>query len=185
MTVDREQLRALAEQATPGPWREQGYDETDPGWWILGGRQGTDEYAVCVTLPYSPRGAEDAAFIAACSPDVLAGLLDALTAAEHERDVARRAFNTALDTISAECAALRAAEAALAAAREALQQVTLAAGVYLRSPSGHQAEDQLLTALGIARAVLAAGDGVPQREASGGAARGARAEESGTSGASA
>lgn len=77
MTVDVEALARLAEAATPGPWREQGWDEEEQGYFVLGGGDpGTSaERMVAYTPVTNPYAASDAAFIAAASPEVVLALI--------------------------------------------------------------------------------------------------------------
>ena len=57
---------------TPGPWSEPYQDDYpgDEGWWILNGKSGIDEYAVCVTFWGNPNQEADAYLIAA-APNLL------------------------------------------------------------------------------------------------------------------
>ena len=64
---------------TPVPWSEPYQDDYpgDEGWWILNGKSGIDEYAVCVTFWMNPNQEADARFIwRACNAhdDLLAAL---------------------------------------------------------------------------------------------------------------
>ncbi len=76
MTIDTKNLRALAEAATPGPWmrlfgERTVYDRMEDGCRGI----------AIVRSDYSPPTQKEAAnidYIAACSPDVLLALLDAL-----------------------------------------------------------------------------------------------------------
>lgn len=75
-----EQMRALCEKATPGPWEAQGVMVTGNG------------LDVCLTDffdagPDEPFAKEDAAFIAACR-EAVPQLLDALAGAEKEKTAA-------------------------------------------------------------------------------------------------
>ena len=60
---------------TPGPWGEPYYDDYpgDEGWWILNGKTGMDEYAICVVFTGDPKQEADAYLITA-APDLLAAL---------------------------------------------------------------------------------------------------------------
>jgi hypothetical protein len=71
------ELRALAEKATPGPWR-QGYRE---GKYVY---TGVDDFLT------GPIRAENAAYIAAASPDVILVLLDERDAAIRRAEEAER-----------------------------------------------------------------------------------------------
>ena len=70
MTPD--ELDRLADEATPGPWHETGWDDTCPGWWINGGgepgSQAERGVAVTFVLPLetdeSPQPKANAALIA-------------------------------------------------------------------------------------------------------------------------
>lgn len=93
--TDHKKLRELAEKATPGPWKFDGYDVyqlTDSG-------QGypLDRYpdSADIVIPQCeacgnriPFDDKNAAFIAAASPDVLIALLDHIAALEAARDEA-------------------------------------------------------------------------------------------------
>ena len=76
MTIDTKNLRVLAEAATPGPWmrlfgERTVYDRMEDGCRGI----------AIVRSDYSPPTQKEAAnidYIAACSPDVLLALLDAL-----------------------------------------------------------------------------------------------------------
>ena len=76
MTIDTKHLRVLAEAATPGPWmrlfgERTVYDRMEDGCRGI----------AIVRSDYSPPTQKEAAnidYIAACSPDVLLALLDAL-----------------------------------------------------------------------------------------------------------
>lgn len=78
MTIDTKNLRTLAEAATPGPWIAAGpsYGKPLPEFYNCvvpdDGTDGPDD--ICSDTLTS----EDALYIAACSPDVLLALLDAL-----------------------------------------------------------------------------------------------------------
>ena len=90
MTIDTKHLRVLAEAATPGPWmrlfgERTVYDRMEDG---------------CRGIPIvrsdcSPPTQKEAAnidYIAACSPDVLLALLDALERKDRLLDSLRKAF---------------------------------------------------------------------------------------------
>ena len=69
---------------TPVPWSEPYQDDYpgDEGWWILNGKSGIDEYAVCVTFSLNPNQEADARFIwRACNAHD-----DLLAACEEVRD---------------------------------------------------------------------------------------------------
>ncbi len=90
--IDKAQLRALAEAATPGPWAFQGQDKarsiwTADGWHVVVnasasakcGREG--DYYDCQTASATCRttlSEANAKYITAVSPDVLRALLDEL-----------------------------------------------------------------------------------------------------------
>lgn len=65
-----EELRALAEAATPGPWE------------VVGESVVTDGNAATVAVIEAPDYEEDAAYIAAANPTAVLDLLDRLAAAE-------------------------------------------------------------------------------------------------------
>jgi hypothetical protein len=90
-------LRALAEAATPGPWRAEKYvpsldddwTEGTYGWWVEGLDWADD------SGEFRNFTGPNAAYIAAVSPDVVLALLD-------ERDALRAALeNIAADAIAA------------------------------------------------------------------------------------
>lgn len=79
------ELRKLAEAATPGPWEVVG------GWVeATHGGEVTPQRVDCMSYCYggTPERMEsgDAKYIAAASPDVVIGLLDALASARTEND---------------------------------------------------------------------------------------------------
>jgi len=107
---ERTRLRALCEAATPGPW-ETIYDE-DAGEWMV--RAGHAVVAVLTwqqaldALGLSPVTMRTAALIAA-SRTAIPALLDALDAAERERNEARVAAERRDAAVAAEreaCAAM-------------------------------------------------------------------------------
>lgn len=65
-------LREAAAKATPGPWRNRGYDDHpgDEGWWVLGGgvAGSSAEHAVVVTFALNRNAEGDADWIAFTSP---------------------------------------------------------------------------------------------------------------------
>lgn len=77
-------LRALAGEASVGPWRDMGeVDEGDgfPFHMILNGAAGMDEHGVLTTFALNPRRSPDAAWVTAVSPHIaepLAHLLSQL-----------------------------------------------------------------------------------------------------------
>ena len=76
MTIDTKHLRTLAEAATPGPWMRLFGERTVYDRMEDGGRG-----IAIVRSDYSPPTQKEAAnidYIAACSPDVVLALLDAL-----------------------------------------------------------------------------------------------------------
>ena len=94
MTIDTNELRRLAQAATPGPWwvnqggLNHGFDRgvveiNAKEWHALAGA-----WAVNGAKP-SEEGAANAEFIAAANPAVINELLDRLEAAEKERDALR------------------------------------------------------------------------------------------------
>ncbi len=84
--IDRKALREKAEAATPGPWKADGWqhESYDGNYFVRGDGVATEEVAHCEG---SGRYEENAAYIAAASPDVVLALLDQLAAltAENER----------------------------------------------------------------------------------------------------
>lgn len=82
-TIDRDELRKLADAATPGPWEAitDRYD-SEIGWYMGGHIPNVaDEFRTEHDGDHPPLGAEDAKFIAAAREAVPA-LLDQLDAAE-------------------------------------------------------------------------------------------------------
>jgi len=82
-------LRKLAEAATPGPWK---FDDDAMGCRaIKGGKSGSHkqaqytEIAYTVGLSNDERDRANAAYIAACSPDRILNLLDVVEASKHLR----------------------------------------------------------------------------------------------------
>lgn len=88
MTIDTNELRRLAQAATPGPWYVTGkltrYVEAR----IDGGL--IQEVAACGPTKadggYGPQQEANARLLAAANPATISGLLDRLEAAEKERD---------------------------------------------------------------------------------------------------
>ena len=80
MTIDTKKLRTLAETATPGPWEwdddcvSEVYNENEHAPWLTTKNLETAVIKGTVHIPSK----HDAAYIAACSPDVVLELLDAL-----------------------------------------------------------------------------------------------------------
>lgn len=78
---DREELRRLADAATPGPWRKVSFDKSDyhdP--MVYAGLAGGGCF-VCALNAGGP-GEADASFIAAADPDRVRSLLDRIDALE-------------------------------------------------------------------------------------------------------
>lgn len=106
MTIDTNELRRLAQAATPGPWYVTGkltrYVEAR----IDGGL--IQEVAACGPTKadggYGPQQEANARLIAAANPATISELLDRLEAAEKERDWHAERCEDATN----ECAALRA-----------------------------------------------------------------------------
>ena len=109
MTININELRRLAQAATPGPWWvnqdglnhgfERGVIEINAlDWWALAG-----VWAVNEGKP-SDEGSANAAFIAAANPAAIIKILDRLEAAENERDWHAERCEDAMN----ECDALRA-----------------------------------------------------------------------------
>ena len=91
--LDRARLRELAQNATPGPWTVCGNQRDE--WYVyaldaryesLPGNPSPVKVAWVPREPSGGRHARDADYIAAASPDAVLALLDALDAAERERD---------------------------------------------------------------------------------------------------
>lgn len=82
--MDLDRLRELTGAATPGPWEAYSSEVTmnDRSQWRIGDRNRP-------AIFFATMRASDAAYIAACSPDVVLGLLDRLDKAERIADVAR------------------------------------------------------------------------------------------------
>lgn len=81
---DVAELRRLAENATPGPWVHEWVDGDD--WWAVYGQPTGDMVCPEVCTMW---GSDEAAYIAAASPDVVLGLLDRLAHMREARDDAR------------------------------------------------------------------------------------------------
>lgn len=95
--MDEQRLRALASAASVGPWSVQGNNCDEWYVYALHARYetlpGNPSPVKVAWVPWSPgtlRHEHDAAYIAAASPDAVLALLDALDAAERERDEAVR-----------------------------------------------------------------------------------------------
>jgi hypothetical protein len=91
---DRRRLRELCERATPGPWDSfvrRNYADHSHG---ICSEAKFYDVADVVALKGDDRGesAANAAYIAACHPGLVLSLLDALDAAEADRDAAREAL---------------------------------------------------------------------------------------------
>ncbi len=84
LAPDVVELRRLAENATPGPWWHEWVDGDD--WWAVYGQPTGD--MVCPEV-CTMGGADESAYIAAASPDVVLGLLDRLAHMREARDNAR------------------------------------------------------------------------------------------------
>lgn len=91
--MDEQRLRALASAASIGPWSVHGNNCDEWYVYALHARYetlpGNSSPVKVAWVPWSPgtlRHEHDAAYIAAASPDVVLRLLDALDAAERERD---------------------------------------------------------------------------------------------------
>jgi hypothetical protein len=83
-TLDLAALKALAEAATPGPWRVYGrYAVSGPSISHEGNR------TFVVPCGNDPEGEADAAYIAAMSPDVARALIERCRAAEAKLSVER------------------------------------------------------------------------------------------------
>ncbi len=78
--IDTKNLRVLAEAATPGPWEwdddcvSKPYDDDEHAPWLTTKNFETSVIKGVVRIPSQ----HDANYIAACSPDVVLALLDAL-----------------------------------------------------------------------------------------------------------
>lgn len=91
--TDEQRFRALASAASVGPWSVQGNNCDEWYVYALHARYetlpGNPSPVKVAWVPWSPgtlRHEHDAAYIAAASPDAVLALLDALDAAERERD---------------------------------------------------------------------------------------------------
>ena len=90
MTVDRAELRRLAESATPGPWTAATWYGSDDGGWVARGPhhearpagsgghddESTNDESDEPGGPVERRAMRDAAFIAAANPSAVIALLD-------------------------------------------------------------------------------------------------------------
>jgi hypothetical protein len=85
VTARDDRLRELAMAATPGPWEA---DEPATKWRARDGHVRTThpDFEDCADEIAETFSNDDAAYIAAASPDVVTGLLDRLAAVEAERD---------------------------------------------------------------------------------------------------
>ena len=79
-------LKELAQKATPGPW-DTGASRHDPSWVVL--RETGFQIADC---PICVNGFNNAAYIAAISPDVLLALIKENEQLRHEKDFYTRAM---------------------------------------------------------------------------------------------
>lgn len=95
--IDTKNLRALAEAATPGPWRHN-KDNEQLGDVVLGDSNYTVMQAMAVLGQPRQQRDVNAKFIAACSPDVVLALLDAL----ERKDAALRCALDALQCVLAQ-----------------------------------------------------------------------------------
>ena len=92
MTIDTKSLRAIAEKATPGPWK------LDEALWTDGGvklkARSVGPVDIRSNFPSSEpdgrRANADAAFLVAASPDVVLAMIDELEYARSEMDRMRR-----------------------------------------------------------------------------------------------
>lgn len=90
MTADRDRLRALADAATPGPWRQPDDEDSIRGAW-------SDAAERWVVQQYDGEPTtDDAAFIAAADPDTIRQLLDTLDQVEDEANAIRAELGTLL-----------------------------------------------------------------------------------------
>lgn len=94
---DADELRALATNATPGPWNREMIELGNCGPMTIG--VGSKGPPICIMngIVESPRGNRDASYVASVSPEVLLALLDEratllarVEAAEAERDRLKR-----------------------------------------------------------------------------------------------
>ena len=83
--MNYKKLRKLAEQATPGPWfrsvgRVDDYDIMTFAIGPVGDREDLEQYedAFAYTFTTNDDGARNGAYIAACDPTTIIGLLDEL-----------------------------------------------------------------------------------------------------------
>jgi len=79
MTIDLDQLEALARAATPGPW---GRDGQDGGTWLVRG----DMDGSYVVLAENIKKWDDAGYIAALAPAAVLELVQRLRAAERRHE---------------------------------------------------------------------------------------------------
>ena len=123
--IDRDRLRELAENATPGPWEAQDYDDHpgDEGSCILTHEpeRGTRAIAYAIAYPWTtPESCEADAELIAKFRTAVPALLDMLDQAEAERDWNLRASRLSKEErIKANARAER-AEARIKAVRDVL-----------------------------------------------------------------
>lgn len=100
-----ERLRSLAEKATPGPWSLD-YDHRDGGAhqiiYQYQGRTLTLAFMSTSSDDDDDSSDHDAAFVAACDPQTILALLDALSAAVTREEAEERLTDTALKCVIAE-----------------------------------------------------------------------------------
>ena len=121
--TDREELRKLAEAATPGPWWHEWVDGDD--WWAVYGQPTGD--MVCPEV-CTMGGADESAYIAAANPAAVLGLLD-------EADALRADLRTAE-------ARATAAEVASRGYRERAEKVEAERDAALRTMDEHRCDEQ-------------------------------------------
>jgi len=72
LTTAADRIRDLAAGTSAAPWAEPYYDDhpAEQGWWVLNGREGMRQHAVCSTFALNKQDEADARWIAALSPAV-------------------------------------------------------------------------------------------------------------------
>ena len=117
MTIDINELRRMAQAATPGPWIGCGpsFGESLPKYLneVAVDREGDEDdgYSVCTTpIGLEEQCSDDMAFIAAANPAAVSELLDRLEAAEKAVNEAYQNWMTALDRNAELLAKVEAAE---------------------------------------------------------------------------
>lgn len=102
MSVDYTKLRTLAEDATPGPWKADGWQREayNGNYFVRGDGVTTEQVADCGDG--STRWEENASYIAAASPDVVLALLDEIERLRERADAINAIRNEQLAAANAD-----------------------------------------------------------------------------------